>query len=106
MDLFLRDLAANPASAREPWTLPQMASHCGMGVTAFSNHCRSLVNAGGIDYLIQCRLQHAANELREKPHRPITEIALESGFNSSQYFATVFGRRFKMTPRNYRKQEG
>jgi AraC family L-rhamnose operon regulatory protein RhaS len=105
VDLFLRDLAANPASAREPWTLPQMASHCGMGVTAFSNHCRSLVNAGGIDYLIQCRLQHTARELRKIPHRPITEIAFECGFNSSQYFATVFGRRFKMTPRDYRKNE-
>jgi AraC family L-rhamnose operon regulatory protein RhaS len=76
-----------------------------MGVTAFSTHCRSLVNAGGIDYLIQCRLHHAAREIRKKPHRQITAIALDCGFNSSQYFATVFGRRFKMTPRNYRKQE-
>ena len=105
VDLFLRDLAANLSSAREPWTLPQMASHCGMGVTAFSTHCRSLVNAGGIDYLIQCRLHHAAREIRKKPHRQITAIAVDCGFNSSQYFATVFGRRFKMTPRNYRKQE-
>ena len=105
VELFLRDLAANAASSRELWTLPQMAAQCGMGVTAFSACCRSLVNAGGIDYLNQCRLEHAAREIRENPERPITRIALDCGFNSSQYFATVFGRRFKMTPSAYRKQE-
>jgi AraC family L-rhamnose operon regulatory protein RhaS len=63
------------------------------------------VNAGGIDYLNQCRLEHAAREIRENPERPITRIALDCGFNSSQYFATVFGRRFKMTPSAYRKRE-
>ena len=105
VDLFLRDLAANLASARELWTLPEMAAQCGMGITAFSAYCRSLVNAGGIDYLNQCRLEHAAREIRENPERPITEIALDCGFNSSQYFATVFGRRFKITPTAYRKRE-
>lgn len=105
LNLLLQDLAANSASAREPWTLPRMAIPCGMGATAFSNRCRSLVNAGRIHYLMQCRLHHAAKVILKKPHRPITEIALECGFNSSQYSATVFGRLFKLTPRDYRKQE-
>lgn len=105
VELFLRDLAANDASSQELWTLPQMAAQCGIGVTAFCDHCRSLVKAGGIDYLNQCRLNHAAKEIRENLERSITETALGCGFNSSQYFATVFRRRFKMTPSAYRKQE-
>jgi len=103
VEIFLRTLAEKPGIAREPWTLPQMANQCGLGITAFSGYCRSLVNAGGIDYLNQCRIDHAAKEIREVPERPITEIAFSSGFNSSQYFATVFGKRFKMTPSAYRR---
>jgi len=103
VEIFLRTLAEDPSIAREPWTLPQMANQCGMGITAFSGYCRSLVNAGGIDYLNQCRINHAAKEVREVPERPVTEIAFSGGFNSSQYFATVFGKRFKMTPSAYRR---
>jgi len=102
VELFLRDLDANGASSREPWTLDQMAAHCGMGVTAFSKYCRELVNNGPVEYLNQCRLSHAARQLRALPERSVTEIAFASGFNSSQYFATAFRRRFRQTPRAYR----
>jgi AraC family L-rhamnose operon regulatory protein RhaS len=102
VELFLRDLATNAASIRQPWTLHQMAEHCGMGITAFSQYCRELVNSGPIDYLNQCRLDRAAREILDANSRPITEIAYANGFNSSQYFATVFRKRFKATPRDYR----
>jgi AraC-like DNA-binding protein len=102
VELFLRDLATNAASARQPWTLQQMAKHCGMGITAFSQYCRELVNTGPVDYLNQCRLDRSAHEILNSPERPITEIAFANGFNSSQYFATVFRKRFKATPSDYR----
>ena len=102
VELFLRDLATNEASSCEPWTLNKMAAHCGMGITAFSKYCRQLVNNGAMDYLNQCRLDRAARQLLENPARPVTEIAFENGFNSSQYFATRFRQRFHQTPRIYR----
>jgi len=103
--LFLRDLAgASSASCCEPWTLGKMAMQCGMGITAFSKYCRELVNTGPVEYLNQCRLDRAARQMRAQPDRPITEIAFENGFNSSQYFATAFRKRFKTTPRGYRLQ--
>jgi AraC-like DNA-binding protein len=105
VDLFLRDLAANEASSSEPWTLEKMAAHCGMGITAFSKYCRLLVNIGPVEYLNQCRLDRAAHKLKENPAQSVTGIAFESGFNSSQYFATVFKRRFKTTPRAYRESQ-
>jgi AraC family L-rhamnose operon regulatory protein RhaS len=103
VELFLRDLAENALSSREPWTLRQMAAQCGMGITAFSEYCRQLVNAGGIEYLNQCRLDHAAKRMRADRGESITAIAFECGFNSSQYFATSFRKRFKATPREYRQ---
>lgn len=102
VELFLRDLAANRAACRESWTLSDMAAHCGMGVTAFSKHCRELVNNGAVEYLNQCRLVHAAHSLRAHPERPVTEVAFECGFNSSQYFATVFAKHYKVNPTEYR----
>jgi AraC-like DNA-binding protein len=91
-----------PPAYAQPWTLQQMARHCGMGITTFSQYCRELVNTGPVDYLNQCRLNRAACEILESPARPITEIAFTNGFNSSQYFATAFRKRFKTTPRDYR----
>lgn len=104
VELFLGDLAKNPVSSRDRWTLDQMASHCGMGVTAFSKYCRELVNNGPVEFLNKCRLDHAARQLRENPCRSVTEIAFENGFNSSQYFATAFRRQFLLTPLDYRQR--
>jgi AraC-like DNA-binding protein len=101
--LFLHDLAANGTQLQEPWPLERMAAHCGLGITAFSKYCRELVNSGPVEYLNQCRLDHAASELKRQPASSIIDIALKSGFNSSQYFATAFRRRFHMTPREYRR---
>lgn len=103
VELFLRDLATNGDSSRHLWTLPEMARHCGMGITAFSKYCREIANAGPVEYLNQCRLDRAARQMREQPERPVTEIAFENGFNSSQYFATAFRKRFKTAPRDYRQ---
>lgn len=104
VEFFLNDLARNPASSAEPWTLAGMASHCGIGITSMAKYCRDLVNNGPMAYLNQCRLEHAAAALRQDPVASITDIALRVGFNSSQYFATHFRKRYRMTPRAYRKR--
>jgi AraC family L-rhamnose operon regulatory protein RhaS len=102
VELFLRDLAENSLSCSQPWTLQKMADRCGMGITVFCKYCRELVNIGPVEYLIQCRLDTAARQLKENVKLPVTEIAFQNGFNSSQYFATCFRKRFRMTPRAYR----
>lgn len=100
-ELFLNDLEQNRVDLSEPWTLDRMAEHCGMGVTAFSKYCRELVNAGPMEFLNRCRLERAAQQLRENGKRSITGIALGCGFNSSQYFATCFRRRFHVSPSRF-----
>ena len=102
VELFLNDLLENPASCAEPWSLEGIAAQCGMGVTAMAKYCKQLVNIGPMAYLNQCRLEHAARALRESPGISVTEIAMRFGFNSSQYFATLFRKRHQMTPVQYR----
>jgi AraC-like DNA-binding protein len=101
VEMFLHDLKEGRIDVGDEWTLDRMAGHCGMGVTAFSKYCRELVNTGAMEFLNLCRLERAAQQLREKPALSITEIAFANGFNSSQYFATRFRRRFRVSPSHF-----
>ena len=104
ISLFLDDLKTNPASLTQEWTLDEMARQCGVGVTAFVKHCRALTNITPMKYLARCRVAWAARRLREQPKRSITDIALDCGFSSSQYFASQFRLHFGCSPRTYRER--
>jgi AraC-like DNA-binding protein len=101
VEMFLHEVEHNPAVSSELWTINSMAAHCGMGVTAFSKYCRELTNVGPMEFLNTCRLDRAAQQLREKPDLSVTDVAFANGFNSSQYFATRFRRRFHVSPKRF-----
>jgi AraC-like DNA-binding protein len=101
VELFLKDLETNQKNCQEFKTLEQMAGHCGLGITSFAQYTRQFVNVGAMEFLKQCRLNHAARQLREHPGTSITDVCFSNGFNSSQYFATCFRRQFKMSPRKF-----
>ena len=101
VEVFFHSLKDGGIDLGEQWTLDRMAAHCKLGVTAFSKYCRELVNIGPMEYLNQCRLERAAQQLRTSPDLSITEIAFANGFNSSQYFATRFRRHYKVSPTRF-----
>ena len=101
VEQFLKELETNHAKCLEIQTLDEMARRCGLGITAFAKYTRELVNVGPMKYLKQCRLNHAAQQLREQPDASITDICFSNGFNSSQYFATCFRQHFRMSPREF-----
>ncbi len=82
----------------EPWTLESMADACGLARSQFSTLCRKIVNLTPISYLTQVRLENAARLLAGAPHKSITEIAFECGFQSSQYFARAFRAKYGSSP--------
>lgn len=98
--VFLADLAGHVA---EPWTLASMAGHCGLGRTAFGRLCHTLTNRTPMAYLAECRVRHACRLLAQDAGRTITDVALASGFCSSQYFATVFARQTGLSPQAWRR---
>jgi len=100
--LFLEEI---PRRIDEPWTLESMAEQCGLGRSAFASCCRQIANASPIDYLTRCRIDEAAKMLRASPEKNITDVAFSCGFQSSQYFATVFRTRFSCTPREWRARK-
>jgi len=97
--LFLEELRSR---SDEPWTLEAMAEQCGIGRSRLAHYCRQHTNCTPIEYLTRCRLKHACTLLQGEPTRSITDIALACGFETSQYFATVFARHFGRSPRIWR----
>lgn len=83
---FIRLLKTRHA---EPWTLDSMSVACGLGRSRFAELLERQVGDTPITFLNRLRV-HRAQELLRASNRSITEIAHEVGFNSSQYFATVF----------------
>lgn len=96
----LRDVGEAPD--RE-WTTSAMAGRAGLGVTAFTDWCRRLTGRSPRWYLLQERLELARRLLREST-RTVTEIALQTGFSSSQHFSTSFKRLYGQTPSEFRER--
>ncbi len=106
VELFLEDLRRNPESLAEPWTLESMAERCDLGVTHFGNLCKKVTNLTPVQFLTQYRLETAAGMLQNKADLTVSEIAFALGFASSQYFATVFRKRYGCSPTDYREGRG
>lgn len=104
VQLFFDGLRWNPEHLAMPWTLHRMANSCGLGITQFVDHVKRATNRTPVRYLNDCRLEFAARTLIEHPTVSVTDVALDCGFTSSQYFATVFSQRFGVAPRSYRQQ--
>jgi AraC-like DNA-binding protein len=103
VELFLADLRRNLNSLERDWTAASMAAACGIGTTLFNQICRRQTNASPIQFLNVARLDAAARILETDPTRAITDIAFDCGFQSSQYFAHQFQRRFRHTPTEHRQ---
>ena len=103
VERFLAELSHSAGMLNRSWTLETMADECAMKTTSFVEHCRRLTNMSPINYLNRCRLEVAAQRLRTEPDTPVTQIAFECGFNTSQYFASRFHRKYAQSPRQYRR---
>jgi AraC family L-rhamnose operon regulatory protein RhaS len=88
----------------EPWTLEMMAASCHLGVTQFVHHFRQATNLTPACFLAKARVNRASQLLISDPQLPITDIAFDCGFSSSQYFTNVFTRQMGCSPRAFRNR--
>lgn len=85
------------------WTVEEMAGLLGQGTTAFTEKMRKHTGFSPLNYLITIRIAEAI-KLLKRPGVNFTNIALETGFYSSQHFSTTFKKLTGYTPGQFRKQ--
>lgn len=85
------------------WTVEEMAALIGLGTTAFSEKVKNYTGFSPLNYLINIRISEAIKLLRRQ-EMSITNIALETGFYSSQHFSTTFKKLTGYTPIEFRKK--
>ena len=56
-------------------------------------------------YILERRLQSAADALRRRPQTRIADVALDAGFGDLSYFCRSFRRRFGCTAREWQRSE-
>ena len=87
----------------EPFSVGKLVNHIGYGRSRLFELFRANTGMTPSDYLRRLRLE-AARELLANTSRPVTEIAFKVGFNSSQYFSTVFLQYTGVTPTGFRSR--
>ncbi len=96
--------AAADAIRRDPGrerTMEELAAAAGLSLPRFQHRFAEEMGVAPRDYLLACRVERAAALLRGT-RRTVTDIAFETGFSSSQYFATVFRRYTTFAPEEFR----
>ncbi|MHC4925214.1 MAG: helix-turn-helix transcriptional regulator [Planctomycetota bacterium] len=93
------------ANFRYHLSLEEFARLCHRSLSSFKREFRRHFDESPGRWLLQRRLDHAAALLRGAGERPVTEIALDSGFEDISHFNTAFRNRFSCTPTAYRAGE-
>jgi AraC-like DNA-binding protein len=86
----------------EPVGMDDLVRHVGFSRARMFDMFKAQTGLTPNDYLQRLRIERAQEQLRQT-NRSITEIALATGFNSGQYFSTVFGRYTGVSPTDFRK---
>jgi AraC-like DNA-binding protein len=85
------------------YRLEDLARQTHLSLARFKGRFKVEMGISPWQFILQTKIEAAQKRLREEGES-ITKIAIELGFVSSQYFATVFKRVTGMTPREYRNR--
>ncbi|MCE5252590.1 helix-turn-helix domain-containing protein [bacterium] len=78
-----------------------IAGHVGLAPSYFGKQFKKETGYNLSDYLTNVRIEKS-KELLSNTRRKISEIAFDVGFNSQSYFAYMFKKKIRMSPKEYR----
>ena len=88
----------------EPWALPTMARMLGYSANHFAGIFKKQSGQSFHQYLMDVRIEAAKEALRHG-ERSLTEIALQTGFCSSQHFSNAFSKKTGSSPSKWLLRE-
>lgn len=89
----------------ESITVAELAALCGFSPAHFMSVFKKYMNCGSVRYINDYRLRRAAEALLESD-APVTQVALDAGFQNISYFNRMFKRKYGASPRCYRDRRG
>lgn len=84
-------------------TFEDIIKHFNLSASVVKKIFREQMGCGIMDYFVRLKIDKAKELIREENYT-FTEIAEKLGFNTSQYFTTVFKRISGMTPSEYARK--
>lgn len=84
------------------WTVEEMAVTMHMGISSFTEKVKNYTGFPPLNYLINIRISEAI-KLLKRTDLTVTDIALGTGFYSSQHFSTTFKKITGYTPSQFKK---
>lgn len=97
-------LAWLPRRLDDPPGLEAMAARAGLSPMHFAAEFRKATGRTPLEHLTRLRVEAAARRLSADVETSITDIALDLGFCSPQYFSGVFRRHLGCTPTQWRRE--
>lgn len=79
------------------YSLDELADEAELSVSRFKSKFKTQIGIAPHEFILRCKME-AAKQLLLDRHKSVTDTAMELGFSSSQYFATVFRRFTQQTP--------
>lgn len=89
----------------KPLVVAELAARVGLSVSRFHDVFKHAVGQSPADYFNRLRCGLARTRLQQEA-LPVTRLAYELGYSSSQYFARSFRRYTGMSPRAWRLKAG
>ena len=86
----------------DPPSLAEMARRVGLSPAHFAVAFKREVGQTPLEHVTTLRIEEAGRRLVEDRRLPITRVAYDLGFSSSQYFSVVFRKTLGCTPREWR----
>jgi AraC-like DNA-binding protein/quercetin dioxygenase-like cupin family protein len=87
----------------EPLPVERLARESGLSIPRFKSRFRAEAGFPPAEFVLRRRIERASR-LLSATQATVLEIALQSGFTSSQYFASAFRRVTGMTPTAFREK--
>lgn len=93
-------IKSNP---EQNYSLVELANEAELSLSRFKSKFKAQVGIAPHEFILRWKME-AAKQLLSERRKTVTDIAMELGFSSSQYFATVFRRFTQQTPLEFRTQ--
>jgi AraC-like DNA-binding protein len=82
------------------YSLLNLAEEAGLSLSRFKTKFKAQMGVAPHEFILRCKIETAKTFLLSQ-NRSVTDTAMELGFSSSQYFATVFRRFTQQTPMEF-----